>query len=217
MTLHFLHVLPDFGVGGVALRTVRIMNHLGPRCRHTVISLDGRTAAAERISEGITIELRAVQVDKRRRIGNLLVFRRCLADLAPDVMATYNWGAIEWAMVNRMWPVCRHIHLEAGFGLDEATRQFRRRVIARRFALAKAHSVVVPSRTLERIALDIWRLPRDHVRYIPDGIDVHRFSVKRYASLQAERPGQAIIIGTVAPLRPEKNIARLIEIFSRIA
>lgn len=217
MTLHLLHVLPDFGIGGVALRTVRIMNHLGPKCRHTVISLDGRTEAAERINDGIALELRAVQVDKRRVIGNLLAFRRCLVDLAPDVIATYNWGAIEWAMVNRTWGARRHIHVESGFGLDEAAGQLWRRVIARRFALATAHSVIVPSQMLERIAMDVWRLPRHQVRYIPDGIDVERFALKRYAPPEAERAPQTIMIGTVAPLRPEKNIGRLIEAFSRIA
>ena len=30
---------------------------------------------------------------------------------------TYNWGAIEFALANRIGPRFRHLHLEDGFGL----------------------------------------------------------------------------------------------------
>ena len=43
---HVLHVFPSFGVGGVPLRMVRIINHFGKRFRHTVIALDNNFAAA---------------------------------------------------------------------------------------------------------------------------------------------------------------------------
>jgi glycosyltransferase involved in cell wall biosynthesis len=213
MTPHLLHVFPSFGIGGMPLRTVRVMTHLAARCRHTVISLDGVTTAADQIPAGTAVETLAMVVDKRRPLANLLGFRRFLASTKPDLLATYNWGAIEWAVANRFRPLCRHIHFEAGFGREEAARQFRRRVIARRFALAKAAAVVVPSRALERIALEVWRLSRERVRYIPDGIDLTRFIAGKHPAA----PQHDIVIGTVAPLRPEKNIARLIEAFSLVA
>jgi glycosyltransferase involved in cell wall biosynthesis len=198
------------------LRTVRVITYLAARCRHTVISLDGVVTAVEQIAGEIAVEVLAMPVDKRRPLANLVRFRRFLASAKPDLLATYNWGAIEWAAVNRFRPLCRHIHFEAGFGSEEATRQFRRRIIARRLALAKADAVVVPSRTLERIALDVWHLPREQVRYIPDGIDVDRFVGKQLPHSATRRPREPIVIGTVAPLRPEKNIARLIEVFSQL-
>jgi glycosyltransferase involved in cell wall biosynthesis len=217
LTPHLLHVFPSFGIGGMPLRTVRVIAHLAARCRHTVISLDGVTTAAELIPAGTTVEILPMVVDKRRPLSNLLGFRRFLASTKPDLLATYNWGAIEWAAVNRVRPLCRHIHFEAGFGREEATRQLRRRIIARRFVLATSDAVVVPSRTLEHIALDVWRLSRQRVRYIPDGIDVARFIVGKRLDDETRRSGHPIVIGTVAPLRPEKNIARLIEVFARIA
>ena len=217
MTPHLLHVFPSFGVGGMPLRTVRVINHLGARCRHTVVSLDGVTAAADTLSPNVVVKIVPLPADKSRPIANLIAFRRFIAAAKPDLLATYKWGAIEWAAVNRLWPLCRHIHFEAGFGREEATRQLRRRVIARRLALARSDAVVVPSRTLERIALEVWRLPRDRVRYIPDGIDVARFAVPGASSRRPAAPGAPITFGTVAPLRPEKNIARLIQAFSRVA
>jgi glycosyltransferase involved in cell wall biosynthesis len=142
-------------------------------------------------------------------------FRRTLAALKPDLLTTYNWGSIEWAGINRFWRICRHIHFEAGFHQDEATRQLWRRVVARRLALANSEAVVVPSRTLERIAITNWRLPTAQVKFIPDGIEVSRFSGKRNSRPTGEIAN--VVIGTVAPLRPEKNLIRLIDAFSLIS
>jgi glycosyltransferase involved in cell wall biosynthesis len=158
-----------------------------------------------------------MRVDKRRPIRNLVNFRQFIANTKPDLLATYNWGTIEWAGVNSVWPICRHIHFEAGFGHEEIARQLRRRVIARRIALRKSDFVVVPSRTLQQIALEIWRLPFDQVRYIPDGIDVARFARSRPLALQRQRHTEHVVLGTVAPLRPEKNVGKLIEAFSLVA
>jgi len=215
---HLLHVFPSFEIGGVQLRAVRIMNHLGRRYRNTVISLDGVTAAAEQIAVSTPAEVRAVAVDKRRPFKSFLDFRRVLADLRPDLLGTYNWGAIEWAAANRLWPICPHIHFESGFGRDEARRQYRRRVIARRLLLSNAQAVVVPSRTLEHIALNVWRLAPQQLRYIPDGIHAARFyRSERLRSASEPRRKDIITIGTVAALRAEKNVGRLIEVFAQIA
>jgi glycosyltransferase involved in cell wall biosynthesis len=54
------------------------------------------------------------------------------------------------------------------------------------------------------------------VRYVPDGIDISRFARKSEASYGTTQH-RDIVIGTVAPLRPEKNIARLIDVFCLVA
>jgi glycosyltransferase involved in cell wall biosynthesis len=77
-------------------------------------------------------------------------------------------------------------------------------VFARRLLLRRA-SVVVPSHTLHAIATGIWKLPR--VRYIPNGIDLSAFAVPPVR-------GEVPVIGTVAALRPEKNLARLLRAFA---
>src|SRR6516165_10455708 len=47
---HVLHVFPSFGIGGVPLRMVRVINHVGKRLRHTVIALDNNFEAAEALA-----------------------------------------------------------------------------------------------------------------------------------------------------------------------
>ena len=136
-------------------------------------------------------------------LGNRRRFRSYLKTHRPDRLVTYNWGSLEWAMAN--WPqLLPHVHIEDGFGPEEADRQLPRRVLTRRLVLSRSQ-VVVPSRTLERIALDVWRLDPRRVRYIPSCIDCARFSAPGIVPF--DWPGSGPVIGTLAALRPEKNSA----------
>ena len=214
---HLLHIFPSFGIGGVPLRMVRIINHFGKRFRHTVIALDNNFAAAEGIAGSIEVKLLPRQCPKRgvlRAIaGSLLELRR----LQPDLLLTYNWGAIEWAMASRLLWHLRHVHLEAGFGQREADSQIPRRVLTRRWALARCALVVVPSRSLEEVARRIWRLLPERVAYVPNGVDTARFSKPARDRLPGfTRKSNELVIGTVAPLRPEKNVGRLLRVFATL-
>lgn len=214
---HVLHVFPSFGIGGVPLRMVRIINHFGKRFRHTVIALDNNTEAAASFADDVDVALPTMRQSKRDMLraiaGSALALRR----LRPDLLLTYNWGAIEWAMASRFVRGLRHIHLEAGFGQGEADAQIPRRVRFRRLALAHCALTVVPSRHLEALACHTWRLPAARVRYVPNGVDTARFAapVRDCAPGFVRRPGE-LVIGTVAPLRPEKNVARLLRVFASI-
>lgn len=214
---HILHVFPSFGIGGVPLRMMRVINHFGDRLRHSVIALDGDFAAADTVAAGLDVVLLAAGEGRhglaRRLIGNTARLRR----LRPDLLMTYNWGAIEWAMADRLFPVARQIHLEAGFGKEEADRQIRRRVVFRRWALARCAQVVVPSRNLEDLALRVWKLPARQVLYVPNGVDLDRFAASsRDADAGFVRREAELVVGTVAPLRPEKNVGRLVRVFAAL-
>jgi glycosyltransferase involved in cell wall biosynthesis len=110
------------------------------------------------------------------------------------------------------------VHFESGFGPEEADRQIPRRVWARRLALRGAHCLVVPSFTLVAIARDVWRLPPAKIRHIPNGVDCALFAHEGDPTAApgfARRPDE-LVIGTVAPLRREKNLARLLRAFARL-
>jgi glycosyltransferase involved in cell wall biosynthesis len=196
---------------------VRIINHFGKRFRHTVIALDNNFAAAGSLGGHVDLALSPVQGLRKGTLRTVLGSVGILRRLRPDLLITYNWGAIEWAMAHRLWSGSRHIHLEAGFGQAEADCQIPRRVMFRRWALARCALVVVPSRLLEDLARRVWRLPVDRVRYVPNGVDTARFLAPAAGAAPglARRPGE-LIVGTVAPLRPEKNIGRLLRVFATL-
>ena len=214
---HMLHVFPSFGIGGLPLRMVRVINHLGRRFRHTVIALDNNFEAAEEFAGDLDLLLSPSPEQKRGAFRTLLDSAFALRRLRPDLLVTYNWGAIEWAMANRLLPGPRHIHIEAGFGRREADSQLRRRVLFRRWALARCALVVVPSRLLHDVARRIWRLPAERVAYVPNGVDIARFSSPARDVVPGFTRGRnELVIGTLAPLRPEKNVGRLLRVFAML-
>src|SRR6202034_1080931 len=101
-------------------------------------------------------------------------------------------------MANRLAAISPQIHFEDGFAKDEADSQIRRRVLFRRWALARCTKVVVPSRTLENLAQLVWKLPASRVAYVPNGVDVARFANLDLDSLRGftRQPGE-LVIGTI--------------------
>ncbi len=144
--------------------------------------------------------------------------RKFLKAHKPDLLVTYNWGATEWALANSIFPICPTIHIQDGFGEDEQDREKSSRRMLRKFAYRNCAKIIVPSLTLEKLARESWEVPDERLRFIPNGIHVESFTGKADTaltkSLGIQKSGK--VIGTVAALRPEKNIGRLIEAFSLV-
>ena len=208
-----LHVFPSFAIGGQQTRFATIAARLDQAYRHVIVSLDGRDMARSLLPG--SLDARMLKVPRSSGPRALVAYARAIRAVRPDALISYNWGSIEWAIVNRLYCGLPHVHLEDGFGRDEADRQLRRRVLTRRFVLRRS-AVVVPSRTLAALATRAWRLPPDRVTYIPNGIDAHRFDVAPDPGGFFDRAGAACVIGAFAPLRAEKNLGRLLRAFARL-
>src|ERR1700751_6228895 len=87
---HVLHVFPSFGVGGVPLRMVRIINHFGKRFRHTVIALDNNFEAAGGLAGDLDLVLSPVRALKRGGLHTVLDSTLVLRRMRPDLLITYN-------------------------------------------------------------------------------------------------------------------------------
>ena len=212
-----LYVFTSFDVGGVQMRFAQLANRFGDAYRHVIVAMDGRTEALSRLAPGLKVEVLAVPVRRDRNWANLGTFRAVLGELRPDLLITSNWGSIEWAMANLDGRV-PHLHMEDGFGTEEASRQLPRRVWTRRLVLRRS-TVLLPSLTLLGIARDVWRLPERRLVYVPNGVDCARFGVEpdRAFAAAAGIPDDGVpVVGTVAALRPEKNLYRLLDAFAQV-
>ena len=215
-----LHVFSTFAPGGPQVRTVGLMAAFGQEFRHQVVPMDGHTDARNLLPEGFPIE-----IEPKPNASGTLGMIRCLRALykrvQPDLVCTYNWGAIEAVMAARSMglPVLQH---EDGFLPDEAGGFKPRRVWTRRLVLRGARGLVVPSHTLENIATNVWKLPKSLVHWIPNGIHVPALPTDHQRAAARQKFGipsddhTAVVIGGVGHLRREKNYARLIETFSRL-
>ena len=209
-----LHAFSTFTLGGQQARFVQLANAFGPRYRHVIAAMDNCFDAGERLGPQVNWQALPLQVQKGGALANRSAFRQVIQAQQPDLLLSYNWGAIEWAAAN--WPqVVPHVHVEDGFSAAEATRQLPRRAWTRRVLLGWAGKpVVVISHNLLRIATQIWRLPAGQVKFIPNGVAIADSYMQKRA-LAPVNPAQ-LTVGTVAGLRPEKNIARLIKAFCAV-
>ena len=207
-----LHVFPSFAAGGAQMRFVTLANAMGPEFRHAIIALDGDISCKERLDPSLDLYFPEIALKRGTVLGNLPRIHGFLRSLRPDLLMTSNWGAIEWALANILLRI-PHVHAEDGFGRDERDRQIPRRVQTRRIALRRSQ-IVLPSRTLLDVATNLWRLPKDRLHYIPNGVDLRRFSA---ADRPAGFPAGPAVIGCVAALRPEKNLGRLLRAAELVA
>ena len=220
MTDTLLHVFPSFATGGAQTRTIDLANTILADKKHIFVSLDRNFSAAQGLQGHVHHALLSIGCKRSGRpdLDNLRMFRRLVAERRPAALLTYNWGAIEAALANRIAPLCPHLHFEDGFGPDEASgRQLKRRVWTRRLALSGRSTIVVPSKTLLSVARSIWRFRRTRLHYIPNGIDCTRFAE---ASGDAKAPlrndADEVLIGAIGALRAEKNLGRLLHLFARL-
>lgn len=216
-----LHLHSTFAAGGKELRSVRLINALGPKVAHTIVSAEPeRMEAAQQILRQIPVtyprdfpSLRGWPTPARlQRLGRAMQ--------GYDLVLTYNWGAMDAVMAHTafkdMLGLPPLIHHEDGFNEDEFTRLKPTRNLYRKIALGRSNGLVVPSETLEAIALEVWDQPLGRVKHIANGIDTRAFAKRpRPDALRGmvKRKGE-FWVGTVAGLRKVKNLPRLVQAFA---
>ncbi len=205
-----LHVFPTFALGGSQRRFAAVANHFGNAFRHIIWPLDGNCEAESLLAPNDAWTIERGGFARRGLIGGMRAARREMLRHNIDLIVTHNWGSIEWAAANLI-PLARHVHIEDGFGPEEASRQLLRRVWFRRLVLNWHSTLVVPSLTLHKLAREVWRIRDPRLRYVPNGINCARFGIPPEIVFTEARQRGATIVGTVATLRAEKALGRLIE------
>ena len=218
---HILHLHSTFSAGGKELRCARLINAFGPGVQHTIVSAEpGRMEAAAHISGSIPVTYPAdfPSLVGRPTLGRLQRLARAMAGY--DLILTYNWGAMDAVMAHTLFGqglgLARLVHHEDGFNSDEQARLKWSRNWYRQIALGRTTALVVPSETLERIALETWDQPIGRVKHIPNGVDTAAFSRRcKPDALRGvvKRPGE-MWVGTLAGLRQVKNLPRLVRAFA---
>lgn len=213
--VHILHLHSSFDLGGKETRAVRLMNAWGDRARHTIVSgvpeaLGARVAIDKRVNYEIAQS--PPPLTGKPSVARFEAIARLMRRF--DLVLTYNWGAIDGVMARRVFakdapPV---IHHEDGFNEDEAGGLKLERNLYRRFALPAAQALVVPSRTLEAVALRTWRQPPARVQRIANGIDVALYTAKPdpKAIPGFVRDERDVVIGALAGLHSVKDLPLLV-------
>ena len=163
-----------------AARCVRLIGAFGGRLRHFLVAGDGDFTATDGVSRGIPVQPAAgfPPLFGLPLPGRLQRLARAMLDY--HLVLTYGWGAIDAALAHtlfsehyRLPPL---IHHEDGSDETASERRGWRRKWYRRVGLGKAAGLVVPTETMEAVALNEWQQPLGRVKLIRDGVDLKRFA-----------------------------------------
>jgi glycosyltransferase involved in cell wall biosynthesis len=209
-----LHIHSSFDPGGKELRCVRLINAFGGAAFNALVSGEPDKRGAAALIEPMVAWAKFPSLKGKpwpRRLNAMAA-----AMQSYDLVCTYNWGAMDavlahtlFADVYKLPPL---VHHEDGFNEDEAERRKRGRNLYRRIALGRASALVVPSHTLERIAIEEWDQPRARVRRIPNGIDTRAYAATPKADVLpglVKHTGE-LWLGSLAGLRKVKNLTALV-------
>ena len=212
-----LHLHSTFNLGGKEARAVQLMNHFGRQAEHVVMSAEpDALSARDAIAKGVKVNFPGdapalAGKPSLSRYRDLVAYYRNF-----DLLLSYNWGSMDGVMARTLFSRIEGlpplIHHEDGFNEDELQKLNWKRNWFRKFALGGARALVVPSEKLENIARDVWKQPDTKIFRIPNGIDVKKFEKKpQRGALPGfqKKPGE-VVVGTLAGLRPVKNLPRLV-------
>jgi glycosyltransferase involved in cell wall biosynthesis len=209
-----LHIHSSFDPGGKELRCVRLINAFGGAAFHALVSGEPNQRGAAALIEPMVVWARFPRLKGKPWPWRLKAMAAAMQGY--DLVCTYNWGAMDavlahtlFADVFKLPPL---VHHEDGFNEDEAEARKPGRNLYRRIALGRTSALVVPSHTLERIALEEWQQPRTRVRRIPNGIPTRAYAKKPKPDVLpalVKRKGE-FWVGTLAGLRKVKNLTALV-------
>ena len=216
--VRILHLHSSFNPGGQEMRTVRLMNHFGDQAEHTVLSaVSDAFGAADLIDRRIKVDFPKDTAPSLAGMPAMGRYRQLAKYMKKfHLILSYNWGAMDGVMARTLlgqaMGLPQLVHHEDGFNHDEIDGLKARRNWFRTIALQRSYGLVVPSKTLEKIAHTVWHQPSEKISRFPNGIDTAHFNRKAqrgsFPGFQ-KRAGE-VVVGTIAGLRTVKNLPRLV-------
>ena len=211
------HVLYRLDTGGMEQIAISVVNRTAGRYRHAIVSLTGFGAIRDRI-EDATVP--CLSLDKRPGKDWRCYFRlwSALRRLQPDLVQTYNIGALDAAPMARLAGVRWVVHAEHGRDAADPQGRDRKYRLMRRWLQPFIARYVAVSRDLQSWLADTVGISESRIVYIPNGIDVTKFDAARIRPearllLGDFAPDGAVVLANVARLDKVKDQACLITAF----
>ncbi|RPH61986.1 MAG: TIGR03088 family PEP-CTERM/XrtA system glycosyltransferase [Burkholderiales bacterium] len=223
---HIVHVVHRLDTGGMENGLVNLVNRLpAQRFRHTIVSLTGVGALAERIANR---EVEVVTLDRRpgplsRDLPRLWrLFRR----LRPALVHTRNVGTLEAQIAAALARVPVRVHGEHGWEVHDILGSNPSLLRTRRWLRRLVHAQVALSTPTWEFLRNRVGVPEDRLVSICNGVDTERFrpreatheAPRNFAALGA--PGwcaDSIVVGYVGRLADVKNPLLLVRAFEALA
>lgn len=215
------HVLYRFDVGGMERFILRLINHTCDRYQHALVCLDDFGALRAEIGDST---VRCLALHKRPGKDVLYYFRllHAIRSLRPDIVQTYNFGALDVAPFARLAGVRNVLHAERGRDASDPNGENLRYRRLHHWMEPFVTQFLAVSKDLQRWLVRDAGIDSSKTRYIGNGVDVGLY-------FAPERPGQlrpilgdfapsdATLIVNVGRLDRVKDQAGLIDAFSLLS
>lgn len=204
---HLVHLLPTFEIGAAQLRLARLVAAWGDGYRHTVVTLDRRTAARDLIPPALDVGV----IGPLRARPSPAATRQLIGLLRPDLMIVdaSSLPLARFATWRRPGPPVIMM-LEGPLSITTAPTP---RMVLRRLA-GQIGAVVVPDPALRGAVGDALSLPPDRVTVVADGAQLEDPPPARPVPGLRRQPGE-LVIG--AFLRPDHRhrLDQLLQAFAQ--
>ncbi len=215
-----VHVLHRLDTGGMERVLVMLINHTHDRYRHAVICLEGFSAFREQIEPA---DVPCMVLNKKPGKDWSCYYRlwKALRNLKPDLVQTYNIGALDVAPIAKLAGARGVVHAEHGRSAADPHGESRKYRILRRWLLPFIDRYLVVSRDIQKWLIEKIGIDSSRVAYIPNGVDVARFAPTQNrketrALLGSFAPPGTLLIGTVGRLDAVKDQAGLVSAFHNL-
>ncbi|MFK7739659.1 MAG: glycosyltransferase family 4 protein [Planctomycetota bacterium] len=208
-----LHIFATFDIGGPQVRTLEVARQLGSEFAHGFVAADGQTAATELLPARLGHLPDVFRIERPAgAAAQLRSLRRIVKRFRPDLILTYNWGAMlgGLAAITARIPF---VHHEEVVPAEELPIAPRRRTWLRRRVLPRAAGVVCVGQDMRHRAISRWRVRSERCHLLPNGIDIRHHCASTPSPAAAS---DALVVGCIANARPEKNWPRLLRAFARL-
>lgn len=171
--IRVVHVVDLLALAGMEYGVVKLVNRLDPeRFQSMIVCMrhqadDVRSLLSSRIP---VFELRKSPGRNWRVIGRLAALFR---SERVDIVHSHNWSTFLYsAAAARLAGVSTVVHGEHG---KDTTTTNRLRLLVSRFLAQGVTRVCAVSRDLADEVVRDWRIPRERVAWIPNGVDLEEF------------------------------------------
>ncbi len=209
MTIHVVHLVTSFDMGGLQNGIVNLMNH-GDRNRikHTVLSIRSDVQLKERLHYG---EVRSIGLGPGRHGDAYKQIAKVLKDIEPDILHTRNWGTYPDGILGaRKAGVAKRVHGFHGRDLSNAQGEsLKRRIMGKILSYATDRIITLTASMKREYMRDYW-VQASNIEVIPNGIDLGRLD-----SFQADVACRSsFTVVCVGRLDAVKNWRLLIQAFA---
>lgn len=217
--IKILHIVHSLEIGGLENGLVNLINRLDPeRYEHAICCVATSGPMAQRLRRAVPIHELGKGNGGRAYLLPLRlagVVRR----VAPDIVHTRNWGAIDGVIGARLAGVRRVVHGEHGRGADDPCGTNRRRQQLRRLLAPAIRRFVTVSADLSQWLTSEVGVPEHKVTHIINGVDADRFrplEEKFSRRRELELPTDMPLVGIVGRLNAVKDHATLLKAFATV-